>query len=276
MLRPIFAMTCLLALMAQGASAALVAGSGFQFSISEKEMALVHDMDSQNPSLFDQAEYDEVLHYIMWDSGPQRLADRNMPTIEITNNNSSSAAIVGLRFTIGDTRYNFGSSIFGTPAKKVTSDGTTTLQTVNTNAGNGSLVGDILNLTLGGGGILAGDSFRFKVDLDVDANQAGLYPHPDFRKVLFDMNGNLVTDNMVVTAIYADTMASTLSLTLEDYDVTGPQAIYSNGTLRPYSVMEGVDVFGGPVLTQNEIPEPATLALVALAGLGLVVANRRS
>lgn len=275
MLRPFIALTCLLALIANSASATLIAGSGFNFSISEKEMALVHDFDSENPGLFNQEEYDEVLHYIMWDSGPQRLADRNMPTIEITNYNASSAAIVGLLFTIGDTRYNFGSSVFGTAAKPAVSDGTTSISTASTAAANGSLAGDILNLTLGGGGIAAGDSFRFKIDLDVDAGQVGLYPHPDFRKVLFDMNGSNPLDNMVVTAIYADDMSTALAYTLEDYDVTGNQAIYSNGTIRPYSVMEGVDVFGGPVLTQNEIPEPATLALVALAGLGLVVANRR-
>jgi hypothetical protein len=276
MLRPFITLSCLLALMAPGASAALIAGSGFQFSISEKEMALVHDFDSENPSLFNQEEYDEVLHYIGWDSSFQRLADRNMPSVEITNNNLSNANIVGLRLTIGDTRYNFGSSIFGSPAKIAKSDGTTTLSSVNTNAGNGSLAGDILNITLGGGGIAPGDSFRFKIDLDVDAGQVGLYPHPDFRRVLFDMNGVNPSDNMIVTAIYSDAMASTLSLTLEDYDVEGPQSQFFNQNLRPYSVMEGVDVFGGPVLTENEIPEPATLALVALAGLGLVVGKRRS
>ncbi len=161
MLRSFLALACLLALIANSATAALIAGSGFNFSISEKEMALVHDFDSENPSLFDQEEYDEVLHYIAWDSSFQRLADRNMPTIEITNLNASSANIVGLRLTIGDIRYNFGSSIFGTPAKLAKSDGTTTLASANTNAGNGSLAGDILNIGLGGGGIAPGDSFRF-------------------------------------------------------------------------------------------------------------------
>jgi hypothetical protein len=276
MLRPFLALTCLLALIATSASAALIAGTGFNFSISEKEMALVHDFDSENPSLFDQEEYDEILHYIAWDAPTQRLADRNMPTIEITNFNASSANIVGLRLTIGDIRYNFGSSIFGTPAKFATTDGTTTISAANTNAGNGSLAGDILNLTLGGGGIAPGNSLRFKIDLDVDANQVGLYPHPDFRRVLFDMNGINPSDNMIVTAIYSDAMASTSSLTLEDYDVDAPQSQFFNQNMRPYSVMEGVDVFGGPALAQNVIPEPATLALVALAGLGLVVASRQS
>ena len=64
-------------------------------------------------------------------------------------------------------------------------------------SGNSSSTsGDQLDLTIGGG-LKPGEVVRFKIDLAPDAG-TNLYAHPDFRTVLFDMNGKNIYDGNLI------------------------------------------------------------------------------
>jgi hypothetical protein len=131
---------------------------------------------------------------------------RSMPFIEITNTGSDPItefhlSIANERLTCATcniSRFDFAPvqgndfAVLGrtTPGVELTS---------TTNADRDELI-----LNLGGGGLAAGEMFRFKVNLDVDPSFAAQYAalfgasQPDFRTVLFDMNRVNVYDNNLV------------------------------------------------------------------------------
>ena len=52
-------------------------------------------------------------------------------------------------------------------------------------------------MNIGDGGLQPGELVRFKIDLDVDPEFADqVFAHPDYRTVLFDMNGFNVYDGL--------------------------------------------------------------------------------
>ncbi|MGI9458022.1 MAG: PEP-CTERM sorting domain-containing protein [Aeoliella sp.] len=241
---------------------------GFQISLASKEMVL------ENPD--DHA----VQMFSAWDSPFQRIADRNMPFVELMNLENSTGNLTEFRLTIGDADYNFSDDYFGDFVMLADSTPGVSL------SASTAMAGDELVVSFGGDGLAPGDTVRFRIDLDPDVGIMGLFPHPDFRTVLFDMNdmdGNGMTDNSTATASFEDpnddTMTATAVAELIDYTVTGPQALYFNQVIRPYSQMEGVDIFRAQGLTEvNMIPEPSTAGLAVsglLAAAALVRRHRR-
>ena len=108
-----------------------------------------------------------------------------MPVIELTNDANSTAPITEFHLTIGDGRFHFSDKVMGELAKlgSSTPNFSITSSTVNN-------AGDELVLKIGGSGLAPGASLRFKIDLDVDAAfRSQFYSRPDYRTVLFDMNG---------------------------------------------------------------------------------------
>jgi hypothetical protein len=240
---------------------AAIGDVGFEIKLCESEMVLEHPGDMQYKM------------FAMWDSPYQRIAARSMPWIEVTNDADSTGNLTQFSMTIGDTNYNFSNSYMGQYA-------TISDSTPNVSFSSVVSTGNVLTLTFADGGLAPGEMVRFGIDIDPDANVPGLFPHPDFRLVLFDMNnldGNGDSDNSIMTATFADpnspAMTAIAETQLPDYTVTGPQSQYFNQFVRPYGVMEGIDVFGDGGNTA--IPEPSSWAMVGLGLAGIALRWRR-
>jgi hypothetical protein len=243
----------------------------FTLKFTEKEMNLEHptDMDWQT--------------YLMRDLPFQRMNDRNMPFLELTNDPDSTAPITQFRLTIGDDRFNFTDKNMGAFAKlaKTTPGFEITSSTVDNE-------GDELVVNIGDGGLAPGELIRFKIDLEVDAALKGqIFAHPDYRTVLFDMNGlNIYSgflqqvssdDNAEATAIFDPPSGANFSVgpwPIADETVEGRPADFYNDNYRKYRENDPVRTF--LVLgTSEAIPEPgcALLAGIGLVG-GLLTARR--
>jgi hypothetical protein len=242
-------------------------GNSFTVKFSEKEMKLEHPTDMM---------WDK---YLMWDLGFQRMNDRNMPYLELTNDASSTSPIKELHLTIGDTRFNFSDDAMG----KFAMLGSST-PGYNITASTVGGIGNELVVNIGDGGLQPGEQVRFKIDLDVDPEFADqVFAHPDYRTVLFDMNGFNVYDGLQQQsdadngkawvifdpAVGAD--VATVPVPLHDEIVSGAAADFYNNNYRSYGEMDPVRTF---VLTgdgEAVIPEPGGVALACIAMLtGLV------
>jgi hypothetical protein len=253
----------------------------FMLKFSEKEAAI---SDPTNTPL---------QNFLMWDLGAERVVARNTPYVELTNLHDS-LALSEFHMSIGDGRFHFDCEMFDTCALVSSAPtGLGVTSSVNpTDADDPSLLpGDVLVLKFGGGGLPAGEAVRFRIALGVDDGYS-FFHLPDYRTVLFDMNGiNVYDGNLHVpaasdpngTADNANLMtffgtggaAQIAEAVIEDFDVTGEAANYFNNNYRRYGIMERVDTF--LALGQGaEIPEPSGAAL-AIVGLlsGLVLPRRR-
>jgi hypothetical protein len=257
-------------------SSALVASAGmkahaqnsWQLKISEKELKLAHP----NDPMWDK--------WLMWDIGFQRMLDRNMPYLELMNAATSTSKITEFHITIGDNRFNFG-PVEGTNLVML---GSTTpgvnLSASTINSGNELVV------NVGNGGLLPGQLVRFKINLDVDPAYAATYQaafgdsQPDFRTVLFDMNGKNIYDGGTVNKSTADNSQAFVIFTpggkssvatFADEDVAAGDIF--NNNLREYKAMDAVLIFQ---LNGEIIPEPASMGLVLIGLSAGLFARRRS
>jgi hypothetical protein len=202
---------------------------------------------------------------------------RNMPTLELSNMGAAGAAdIVRFEMTIGDTRFHFEDAEMGiaaalgyyTPGYELTS--------------SISPDGNLLTVDIAkaeGGGLAPGETVHFRIDLDVDAGFTGapFYQFPDFRTVLFDMNGEQhygpdpafpppAEDNAQITVRFSDG-ATSGPKPLADYVVTGPQRDFVNENTHPLFAADGVDLFAVSG-SAGVIPEPGAQTSVIIGLLG--------
>ena len=240
----------------------------FTVNLSEKEQKLANPTDPM---------WDK---HLMWDLAFQRMNDRNMPYVELRN--MGTAPITEFHMTIGDPRFHFTNDSLGTYALL----GSTTPGFQLTSNAVG---GDELVVTIGNGGLAAGQLVRFKIDLDVDApNSGGLFEHPDFRTVLFDMNGVQVydpgmptvvssTDNSRISVVFDPPTGanfSTIPVFLPDATVPPPASVFFNDNPRQWGENDPVRIFsltGGGI-----IPEPSSVVLMAGLACGLATWRRRA
>ena len=274
------ALVTLLALMvslltASFASAGAIGNVGLRWRLAAKESALVNPEDHA------------TMMGAMWDVPAQRRAERNMPWVEVENIPESTAALTEFRMTIGDERFNFSDELFANFT--VISAGSdfnnvTTSATPDRNE---------LVVMFNGDGLAPGQKIRFRIDIGIDDDQPELmniWPHPDYRTVLFDMNGidawgpfpmqpmppNEDDNSMARGTFSMNGMTAMVGPTaFPDATVVGPQASIFNQFFRPYHVMEDVDVFDA-VDVGNPIPEPSTslLAMFGMLAVGLVAQRR--
>ncbi|TWT85694.1 hypothetical protein Pla123a_05010 [Posidoniimonas polymericola] len=251
--------TCLAALAVATLAADARAVNSYEFSLSFSE-ALMEAEGTPDEAI--------VKHYEGWDSAVARIRKRNMPFIEITN--TSTAAEVMSRFTmsIAKPQYDFSDDVLLSFAKLGVTTPGINISSSSPDDGDTLLVVDFVD------GLQPNETVRFQVDIDVDPDYLAanpgveIYPHPDYRMVFFDVNGNDSSDNSVLTTTFtaANGSTSSQSQTLPDFDQTTD--VYINGTgLRNYNTMDGVEMF--ELTGEGEIPEPAAgfLAMMALAAV---------
>lgn len=275
--------TALLVLSLFAGSASAMDAS-FSVQIAEKEAILQFP---NNPA---------VKQLAAWDAPTHRIFDRSAPFVELRNTSTCNCPITEFSISIGDTRYHFEDTTFGTFAREgMTMDANSATFTVfsDNTAGNGDdgPARDLVRIRFNGGGLMPNELVRFRVELAPDANQPGLFSSPDFRTVLFDglvgaqdlnvpqtiINLTDPSDNAIVAARFTGDVNSTLDQQFADTIVQGTQGQYFNQFLRPYSVMEGIDMFG-VVESEPVIPEPGSIALVAvcIASTACLARRRRS
>lgn len=248
----------------------------FTLEVCEKEMKLANPTDMM---------WDK---WLMWDTSSQREDERNMPYFELTNSLTSTAPITEFHLTIGDSKFNFapveGSSYALLGSIKTHSITSGTLN----NAGNELIV------NIGDGGLAPGESIRFKVNLNVDASYAATYASlfgnadPDFRTILFDMNGRNVyepgmpvnvssSDNAHAWAIYNPATGANFQTDPAPFaDDPVAAANYFNNLARQYGEMDPVLIFDLEGTTSHgEVPEPTGALLVLLGIVGTCVGGSR-
>jgi hypothetical protein len=261
------AMATLVVTVVALSSTAVQAQNDWSLSISEKEDKLANPTDPM---------WDK---WLMWDLGYQRMVERNAPYIELTNEATSTSPITEFHITIGDNNFNFG-PVDGSNLIKL---GTTT-PGFNLSATTLNGAGDELVVTIGNGGLLPNTSVRFEIKLDIDPAYAATYEAsfgaslPDFRTVLFDMNGIDVyagttnpstLDNSQVFVNFTPGGQSTVA-TFEDEPVAAGQ--FFNNNIREYRAMDPVLIFQ---LDGTQIPEPTSFGLVLLGLAGFCLGSRR-
>ncbi len=244
----------------------------FTASFSEKELKLQHPTDSSWDS------------WLMGDIGYQRMIERNSPFIELVNDINSTSNITEFHLTIGDNRFNFA-PVDGTSPVKL---GRTTPGYTITGSTTDS--GDALVVNIGGTGLKPGDAVKFKIKLGIDASFATEYANkfgssvPDYRTVLFDMNGFNVYDNAPHKSDEDNAQAYAVfnsgdksdTVVFPDQEVAVSQ--YYNNRLRSgcCCVDDPVQIFQLEAGTTPPVPEPGSLVLVVLSIGSLLSFRSRS
>ena len=243
-------------LFAPNAAHAAFVNVGFVLNLSAKEMVLENPNDPM------------VMKYSAWDTPTQRIADLNMPFLELTNDATSDAPITEFEMTIGDTRFHFSDVYFGDYIKL--GDSTPGF---NLDASATASDEDVLKVQILNGGLMPGETVRFRVDIDVDPGFPNIFPHQDFRLVFFQspsMGGDPNIPTSVVTSIFSEGgMTESVAGSLDNY--TTPNNQYFNNNIRPYSAMQGIDIFPFVASRQNEIPEPSSVVLLGLGAIAALV-----
>lgn len=246
---------------------AVITDTDWSLKISERELAFRPASDAM------------AMKTLMWDLPASRRTARNLPTICLTNE-SGTAAITQFKMTIGDEQFHFGNTFFDAFAKLGKDTPGFSLSSTTEDDGD-TLVVNFLN-----GGVAPGQTVNFLFDIDVDSEFANsFYKYPDYRTVLFDMNGDnyyqnagIVNDpssgdNSKVSITFSQTGMSSVTTTpspFPDPSVLDGSARYVNANIARYGDSDPVRAFplAGGV---GVIPEPGSvvLAFVGLVGLSL-------
>jgi hypothetical protein len=216
--------------------------------------------------------------WLMWDIGFQRMKDRNSPYFEITNAATSVDPITQVHITVGDNRFNFAPVV----GSDLVALGSTTPGFTLSSSTLGNL-GDELVVNIGGAGLAPGQSVRFKVKLGIDPSFAANYAAafgsslPDYRTVLFDMNGINVYDGTVSNSTKDNSQAFVVfdtdiqSNTSTFPDETVPVGQFFNSNIRAYSQLDPVNLFQ---LQGQAVPEPTSIGLAMLGIMGIFLNSR--
>ncbi len=224
----------------------------------------------------------------MADSPSQRRANRNMPWMEIQNDSVDGVYLTEFHLTIGDERFHFANNYF---ENFTVISPTSEFQDIESQATEDQ---NELVVMFDNGGLAPGQKVRFRIELAVDDDQPALlqqFGHPDFRTVLFDMNGidaqgafpfapksHRAEDNSSSYGVFrqGETVMQSTSATLPDFSVQGTAAHTFNQFYRNWRGAEEVNVFSGAVNAMVPEPDSFLLSTLGLALFGLVLGRRSS
>ncbi len=244
------------------------AESSYTANFSEKELKLEHPVD---PAWDD---------WLMGDIGFQRMVERNSPYVELINDINSVGNITEFHLTIGDNRFNFA-PVDGSNLVKL---GRTTpgfsLTSSTTNSG------DDLVVNIGGTGLQPGQALKFKIKLGIDPSFAAEYASkfgaslPDYRTVLFDMNGFNVyddttdnnTDDNAQAFVVFNPGGKSETTVFPDEEVAVSQ--FFNNNLRGGCCCPDDPVLIFQLEGIAPIPEPGSFALAMLGMAGFFLNSR--
>ncbi len=237
------------------------ATEAFQVRINEKEMRLATDDAAW-------------IEHLTKDLGWQRMVSRNMPFVELLNDLESSAPIVELRMTIGDTMYHFSDDFLGAFALVGTTTPDVEIESSVEDDGS-TLVVEILN-----GGLQPGDLVRFKIDIDPNDPTGGLADYADYREVMLGATTSGGDNSAVQVAFEIDPDDPTWTdwVTFGDATASGQQSYnytsYSNcccccGNNQPLD--DPYEVTG----KIEPVPEPGSIVLCLIGLLGGAAMWRR-
>jgi hypothetical protein len=262
---------------------------------------------SSKETLFTQPHTAEWMMAAMSDTPSRRRADRNMPWLEIQNDSVEGVNLTEFHLTIGDERFHFSNDHF---ENFTVISPTSSFQDTSPQTGDNR---DELVVMFNDGGLAPGQKVRFRIEIGVDAHHTTIrqqWPHPDFRTVLFDINGidaygptptasrpsigspgidaygltpltapgEDQTDNSSGYGVFrkGQTIVQSTRTTLPDYLLYGPTGNVFNQHFRSWAGPEEVHIFGADVTAM--VPEPGSFLLSALgiAVVSLVIGRRPS
>jgi hypothetical protein len=174
--------------------------------------------------------------------------------------------------TIGDEQFHFANSLMGMYAKLGKDNSPLSLSSTVEDGGN-TLIVNFLN-----GGLAPGVTVDFQFDIDVDAG-LGFFANPDYRTVLFDMNGDnhyqsasitndpSSSDNAKVSLTFSQSgmpSVTTLPVAFADPNILDGSAGFVNSNMARYGQSDPIRAFG--LSGGAAIPEPGSIVL-GLVGL---------
>ena len=252
-----------LALTINQANAGVVSGS-YQVSIAESER-LLNALGTPEEA---QVQIEESC-----DNPHLRVRARNKPAVLVTNDGTSQGDLTSFTLQINQLGFEFGSGDAATDGfTQFIKHSAYTDPGVTIDSSSVSMGGQLLTVNFSG--LAPGLSAIFRIDLDpLDPN---VFPFVDYREVLLGLDdqgqpGGGPPGETAATFSLGDMSTTTNSTPLPGAQ---SQAEFFNEQIRPYHAADPII----PVTSNGgtaPVPEPSTIFLLAVGGLGLMALRRK-
>lgn len=185
------------------------------------------------------------------------------PYIDLRNT-ADTADIVGYRITIGDTSYFWDGALINASSQIPASN--LTIIAPGSSLDDLAASDDVIHMTFAPGIFTPGTvlSHRNDIDRDAEAGVTETYPvdQPDFRQVLFDLDGSDDSDNALITITFSD--GQVIQQRLPDFSSTDENTSAISSSTHNF----------GYIRLDQVVPEPMSLAMLS-GGLLLLTPRRR-
>ncbi len=201
-----------------------------------------------------------------WQTAHSLAVERMNPFVQIINTSSNPLAeLTDFTFALGSTKAPLYSFDY---AKLIKTSDSSITYTVDAPLTATPMAGVANQITFHFHNLTPGKSVQFQTGIVTDAGNSNMFP--DYRTVLFDMNGSNAADNVMNSANFKVGGISTMvSGNLPDWVNLMPTNVGLNG-----AVTHGMDaVMSFPTdFTGNTVaaPEPSSIVMAMMGGLGML------